>query len=190
MSAPDRERMEQAIAAFLDAAGLDRTSIHLQQTPQRVAAAWMDEFLDGYRRDPLAALGETYPAPPGRPGELVVVSNLSFRSACPHHLMPYRGTAHVAYVPGDRVVGFGKLGELLDALAHRLVLQEDLAREVAEAIQTGLGAQGAACALFANQACLQLRGEEQERAVTYADAYTGVLQTDASLRERFSRIIR
>lgn len=189
MSKPDRARMQAAVKAFLEAAGLDLGDVNLRETPERVAEAWAEEFLDGYQKDAASALGETYPVPAHGRGELVVVSGLEFHSACPHHLLPYRGIAHLAYVPGDRVVGFGRLSTLVDALAHRLVLQEDLARQIAEALVEHLGAKGAACAIRAEQACLRLRGEEQGHAMTYSESYAGVLATDAELRARFVRVV-
>ena len=189
MPLPDRTRMQQAVKEFLLAAGLDLADPNLLETPQRVAAAWADEFLDGYARTPAQALGESYPVPPSGVGELVIVSNLDFHSACPHHLLPYRGVAHLAYVPGDRVVGFGRLSELVDTLAHRLVLQEDLGREVAQALCRELGARGAACAIRGQQSCLQLRGEEQRHAETYSESFAGLLAESAELRARFARVV-
>ena len=181
--------MQASVKAFLEAAGLDLFDPNLAQTPERVAAAWADEFLDGYACTPAQALAETYPVPPGGRGNLVVVSGIEFHSACPHHLLPYRGVAHLAYVPNDRVVGFGRLSALVDALGHRLVLQEDLARQIAESLVGELGALGAACAIRAEQSCLRDRGEEQRRAVTYSECFAGVLQTDAELRVRFARVV-
>jgi GTP cyclohydrolase I len=174
--------MERAVADFLTAAGLDVTSAALAETPARVAEAWASGFLDGYRRTPKDALAETYPAPAGSRGELVVVTGFRFHSMCPHHLLPVEGRAHLAYVPGRRVVGFGRLGALVDTLAHRLVLQETLAREVAHALANELGSPATACVLEARQACLRARGEEQSDAVTHAEAYTGTLRKDGPLR--------
>jgi GTP cyclohydrolase I len=180
--APDLAGMERAVADFLTAAGLDVRSSDLAETPARVAAAWASGFLDGYHRTAAEALAETYPAPAGSRGELVVVTGLRFHSMCPHHLLPVEGRAHLAYVPGRRVVGFGRLGALLDTLAHRLILQETLAREVAHALATELGSPATACVLEAHQACLRVRGEEQSDAVTHAEAYTGTLRKDGPLR--------
>jgi len=190
MAKPDRARMQAAVRAFLEAAGLDASAdVNLRETPERVTEAWADEFLDGYQRSAKEALGETYPVPASGKGELVVVSGIAFHSACPHHLLPYRGVAHLAYVPNDRVVGFGKLSTLVDVLAHRLVLQEDLAREIANALVKELGALGAACAIRAEQACLRMRGEEQPHAVTYSESYAGSMASDAELRARFIRVV-
>ncbi len=178
----DAAAMQQAVRDFLVAAGLDLTDPNLAETPQRVTEAWLTDFLDGYRKSPRQTLGETYPAPPGNGRELVVVTGLRFHSMCPHHLLPFTGVAHVAYLPTDRVVGFGKLGSLLDLFAHRLILQEDLARQVARALMEGLGAAGAACVLKAEHACMRIRGGVQAEAVSHADAYEGLLQTDLELR--------
>lgn len=182
-SGPDVKGLERAVASFLQATGLDLSDPNLVQTPQRVAEAWATSFLDGYGKTPEEALGETYPAPAGSSGELVVVTDLRFHSMCPHHLLPYTGTAHVAYVPGKRVVGFGRLSALLDCFAHRLILQEELARQVARSLARVLGSPAAACILEAEQACLRLRGDHQRDAVTHAEAYEGRLREDGSLRQ-------
>lgn len=183
--------MKKAVHAFLVAAGLDPTGdANLAQTPERVSEAWSSEFLDGYQRTAAEALGELYPAPPGSSGEeLVVVTGLRFRSTCPHHLLPVEGRAHIAYVPRKFVVGFGRLSALVQVYAHRLILQEDLAREVALALAQVLKSPGTACLIEARQACLRLRGDEQDDAITHSEAYEGVLRRDKELRrELWARI--
>ncbi|MDY7224834.1 GTP cyclohydrolase I [Hyalangium rubrum] len=174
--------MAAAIKDFLRAAGLPLTDPNLTETPERVAEAWTSEFLDGYGRTAEEALGETFPAPPDSSGELVVVTDLRFHSMCPHHLLPYEGRAHVAYVPGKQVVGFGRLSALVDCFAHRLILQEDLARHVASSLARVLGSPATACILEAKQACLRMRGDKQRDAVTHAEAYEGRLRRDGPLR--------
>jgi GTP cyclohydrolase IA len=174
--------MAAAMTAFLRAAGVPLSDANLLGTPERVAEAWVTEFLDGYACTAEEALGETFPAPPDSSGELVVVTNLRFHSMCPHHLLPYEGVAHVAYVPGKQVVGFGRLSTLVDCFAHRLILQEDLARQVASSLARVLGSPATACILEAKQACLRLRGEKQHDAVTHAEAYEGRLRKDGALR--------
>ena len=180
--APDVDGMASAMRDFLRAAGLPLGDANLFGTPERVAEAWVSEFLDGYRRTPEEALGESFPAPPDSSGELVVVTDLRFHSMCPHHLLPYEGRAHVAYVPGKQVVGFGRLSALVDCFAHRLILQEDLARLVAGSLARVLGSPATACILEAKQACLRLRGDKQRDAVTHAEAYEGRLRKDGALR--------
>jgi len=186
---PDLEAMRRAVQQFLVASGLPPDDPELRDTPSRVAEAWVENFLDGYGRDPDSVLSERIPVPEGSRGELVVVTGLRFHSMCPHHLLPVEGRAHLAYVPGEFVVGFGRLAALLDTWAHRLILQETLARGVARSLATGLESPGSACIIEAHQACLRVRGEEQRDAVTHAEAYEGVLRKDGMLRrELWARI--
>ena len=174
----------RAVSSFLDAvlpAGA-RRSPDLAGTPERVAEAWERDLLDGYAQDPAAILGEAMPA---RGRDLVAVTGIDFHSMCPHHLLPSRGVAHVGYVPGKKVVGFGQIARLVDCFAHRLVLEEDLARQVAEALVRHLGARGAACLLDAEQSCLSVRGERRARARAHAQCLLGALDRDARLQHRF-----
>lgn len=179
---PDRAGMARAVGDFLRAAGLDLRDPHLEQTPERVAEAWLESFLDGYATTPEAALGERFAAPEGSAGELVIVTGLRFHSMCPHHLLPVSGRAHVAYMPAKEVVGFGRLSALVDCFAHRLILQEDLARNIARSLAQVLGSPATACILEAEQGCLRLRGDHQRDAVTHAEAYEGKLRKDGPLR--------
>lgn len=181
--------MKRAVADFLRAAGLDaKTDPNLRETPERVTAAWAGEFLTGYSQTVAEALSDRFPV--SRPGdqELVVVTNLHFRSMCPHHLMPYSGVAHLAYLPKKEVVGFGRLAALIDVFAHRLVLQEELARQIARALMTELDSAGAACLIRAEQTCFRLRGEEQHEAVTFSEAYEGALKKKALRAELWARL--
>jgi GTP cyclohydrolase I len=174
--------MASAVRDFLRASGVPLTDPNLADTPERVTKAWVNEFLNGYARTPEEALGKRYPAPPNSSGELVLVTDLWFHSTCPHHLLPYEGRAHVAYVPGKEVVGFGRLSALVDCFAHRLILQEDLARQVASSLARVLGSPATACILVAKQDCLRLRGDQQRDAVTHVEAYEGRLRKDGPLR--------
>jgi len=177
--------MADAVRAFLRAAGLDPArNPELAQTPALVAGAWADEFLDGYRLDPRAILAERMPvAQSGQ--ELVVLSRLSFTSVCPHHLLPYGGRAHIAYVPSRQVVGFGQVVRLLDCFAHRLILQEDLARSIAGVLVRILKARGAGVVLEAEQVCLALRGGRRRGSRVTCEAWAGSLRLDGELRQRF-----
>lgn len=177
--------MARAVRAFLGAAGLPLTG-ELVGTPGRVAEAWAHDFLDGYRSSPAEALG---PLLPVSDAGLVCVTGLDFHSTCPHHLLPYRGLAHLAYLPGRGVVGFSRLGRLVDVLAHRLVLQETLARQIAEALAAGTGALGTGCVLEAEQACVTCRGGPRSRARTASEAFVGRLARRPELRASFQRSI-
>jgi GTP cyclohydrolase I len=163
-----------------------RRSEALALTPKRVTEAWLGDLLDGYRRDPAAILADAIPS---RERDLVAVTGIDFHSICPHHLLPSRGVAHVAYVPGDRIAGFGQIVQLVDALAHRFVLQEDLARGVADALVRHLGARGAACILDAEQLCMTVRGGRRPHARAHTDAFVGVMRKDEALQRRFLRLV-
>lgn len=184
----DRAGMRAAVEQFLRAAGVDLAASDLRDTPRRVADAWADELLAGYRSSAAAALAEVFPVSAPSDRELVVVADLAFGSMCPHHLLPYSGVAHIAYVPGSSVVGFGRIAALLDVFARRLVLQEELARQVARSLSVELGSQGAACLIEAEQSCLRLRGERQHEARTFSEAYEGVLKEPALRAELWARL--
>jgi GTP cyclohydrolase I len=178
------------VEAFLDALDLPpavRAGGDLRGTPARVAEAWFGDLLDGYRSEPSEILAD---ATPSQARELVTVTGIDFHSVCPHHLLPSRGVAHVAYLPGGRLVGFGQIVRLVDALAHRLVLEEDLAGQVAESLVRHAGARGAACLLDAEQLCLTVRGARRPRARTHAEAYAGTMARDGAARRRFLSLVR
>ncbi|MBX7113956.1 MAG: GTP cyclohydrolase I [Myxococcaceae bacterium] len=174
--------MEKAVSDFLAATGVDVDDPNLRDTPRRVTQAWLNDFVDGYQKDAATILEGTFPSSRKASRELVVVTGLEFTSICPHHLLPYSGVAHLAYLPGKKVVGFGRLSALLEMFAHRMVLQEDLANNVARELSSHLGSRGAACILEAKQACLRVRGARQHDAWTHAEAYEGMLKKDGALR--------
>lgn len=167
----DLARLERVFAAFLRAARVPLDDPELVGTPRRAALAWAEEFVDGYRHTPAEALGE--PSPAARGGGVVVVTGLDFTGVCPHHLLPYRGVAHLAYLPRKHVAGFGRLATLVDVLAHRLTLQEVLAGQLATALVEELGAAGGAAVLSAEQTCLSMRGEKRARSRTVVEAMAG-----------------
>jgi GTP cyclohydrolase I len=185
LPAPAQALAAEAISRFLDALSLPpevRRSADLAETPSRVAEAWARDLVDGYGQDPAALLAEAIPS---RSRGLVAVTGIGFHSMCPHHLLPSRGVAHVAYLPAGRVVGFGQVVRLVDALAHRLVLLEDLAAAIAEALVGHLGARGAGVVLDAEQTCMTVRGERRASSRTHAEAFAGALDRDGPARRRF-----
>lgn len=185
----DRAKMEEAIRLFLEGCGVDLEDPNVRDTPRRVAEAWAEEFLDGYERSAREVLGDFYEERKPEADEMVVVTSIDFQSMCPHHLLPYRGVAHVAYLPAGKIVGFSRLARLVDVHSHRLILQETLAREIAESIEGELGARGAAVILEAEQSCMTLRGERRSSARTITEAFTGGFAERGDLRERFVRRI-
>lgn len=183
-----KEKLEAAFAGVLDALALPpaaRADPELAGTPRRAAEAWWSDLADGYRMDPAAILRGSMDKVGS---DLVAVTGIDFHSICPHHLLPYRGLAHVAYVPAGRVVGFGQLARLVDCFAHRLVIEEKLARDIAQALMDNLGAKGAAVVLDAEQQCLSIRGEKRRRSRAHAECFLGALD-DGKLQRRFLRMV-
>jgi GTP cyclohydrolase I len=171
-----------AVSDFLDALNLPaavRRSVDLEGTPERVAEAWRDELLDGYATRPRDVLAESSRS---TSRSLVAVTGIEYHSVCPHHLLPSRGVAHIGYLPGGRLAGFGQLARLVDALAHRLVLQEELAGQIAQALVDHLGARGAGCVLEAEHLCLTVRGERRPQARAHAEGWAGSMARDPAAR--------
>jgi GTP cyclohydrolase I len=180
--AADVARMADAIRQWLHACGLDPAHADLATTPERVARVWASEFLDGYATDPAAVLGELVvgEADP----DVVVVAGLRFHAMCPHHLFPYRGLAHVAYLPKGKLVGFGRLGKLVECFAHRLTLQERITHQIAEALMQHLGARGAGVVLEAEQMCLALPGDKHDTSAVTTSAFLGEAAERPDVRAR------
>ena len=116
-----------------------------------------------------------------------MASQLEFHSMCPHHLLPYKGVAAVGYVAEKSVVGFGKIAEALDALAHRLILQEVLVHRLCDAVTEALGPRGAGVVISAEHGCMQVRGRRQARSRILVEAWSGVFEQDAGLRATLAR---
>jgi len=171
--------MARAIDRFLEAAGFDiEAEAHLGRSGERVADAWSRDLLEGYDVEPAQALGEPFPEPSG---DLVLVKDIEFVSACPHHLMPYTGVAHIAYVPDSLAVGFSGVVRLLDCVAHRLTLQEWLTRDVTETLMEVLRPRGAACLIEATPMCVLARGVRRPCRIA-STSFLGVFADDGDLR--------
>lgn len=182
----DGPAFERAVADLLRACGVPPEGAHTGKTPRRVRELWEKRLLGGYALDPAEVLGPGFDDPRE---DMVVVRGIAVHGVCPHHLVPFRGTAHVAYIPGGRLHGFGRIARLVDAIGHRLTYQEWMTRDIADALVTHGLAQGAACVIEAEQLCLLL-GEDRrgdERVVT--QAFSGRFNTDAQLRAEFMQAI-
>ena len=182
----DPEAFERAVNALLVACGVAPDSVHTGRTAQRVRDLWQKRLLGGYAIAPAEALGEGFA---DARTDMVVVRGIAVHGVCPHHLVPFRGVAHVAYIPGGRLHGFGRIARMVDAIGHRFTYQEWMTRDIAEALVTHGHAQGAACIIEAEQLCLLL-GEDRrgdERVVT--QAFTGVFQDDPQTRNEFLRAV-
>jgi GTP cyclohydrolase I len=175
--------LRAAVEALLRAAGRDvDKDPDLARTPERVAEVWQREFLAGYDMDPAHILGE--PVLGEADPDVVVVGGLRFHAMCPHHLLPYRGVAHVAYLPAGKLVGFGRLADLVECFTKRLTLQERATHQIAEALWHGLGARGAGCVIEAEQLCLALPGERHDQSGVVTSAFVGEMRERPDLKAR------
>ncbi len=190
--AVDRARISELVRELLEAIGEDPDRPGLRQTPARVADSWA-EFFAGVGEDAGAPLAHTIsvsrgPAPDTLPSGAVMVRDISFRSMCEHHLLPFRGHAHVAYLPGEEVVGLGALPRVIDILAARPQVQERLGEQVADAIDHALDARGVLVILDAVHECVTMRGGRQPDASTVTIAARGVY-TDPAARAELVALI-
>ncbi len=182
-STSDEAGLRVAIEAMLRACGLDpSTDGDLIHTPERVARLWQREFLTGYGMDPAAILGD--PVVGEKDPDVVVVAGLRFHAMCPHHLLPYRGQAHVAYIPRGKLAGFGRLADLVDCHTRRLTLQERATHQIADALWRGLGAAGAGCVMEAEQMCLSIPGEKHDEAAVVTSAFVGEMSERPDIKSR------
>ncbi|SFN71268.1 GTP cyclohydrolase I [Mycetocola miduiensis] len=170
----DSKRIQRAVTELLLAIGEDPARAGLVRTPERVAEAY-EEFFGGLTEDPLALLADAVPVDDNGPGEAVVVRDITFRSICEHHLLPFLGVAHVAYLPRNRIVGLGRIPRVVDTLASRPQLQERLTEEIANTLEHGLDARGVLVVLDAVHGCVSARGSRQEAASTLTLASRGEL---------------
>ncbi|MDQ4138590.1 MAG: GTP cyclohydrolase I [Actinomycetota bacterium] len=171
---------EAAVADLLRALGRDVASPHLADTPRRVAAAYAELLT------PRDASWTTFPNEDGY-DELVLVENIPFSSLCAHHLLPFRGVAHIGYVPAGRILGLSKLARGLEQFARDLQVQERLTAQTADWLMETLDPLGAGVVLEAEHLCMSLRGVQAAGAVTRTEAFRGVLREPGPQRERFSR---
>jgi GTP cyclohydrolase I len=170
----DTGRIEAAVAEILAAIGEDTGRPGLASTPQRVAQSYSD-FFSGLGVDPVDHLRSTVELGSDELSELVLLRDIEFRSICEHHLLPFLGVAHVAYVPGKRVVGLGKLPRVVETLASRPQLQERLTEEIADALEEGLDPKGVLVVIDAVHGCVWARGARQARSSTVTMASRGSL---------------
>jgi GTP cyclohydrolase I len=173
-TAIDSARIRHAVGEILAAIGEDTARPGLADTPERVAQAYT-EFFAGVGVDPLTHLARTLPAEAGERGELVLLRNVEFRSVCEHHLLPFTGVAHLAYVPRERIVGLGSLPRVVGTLAARPQLQERLTEEIADTLQRGLDPLGVLVVLDAVHDCMTTRGSRQAHSSTVTLATRGSL---------------
>lgn len=179
------EAMKPHVSALLELMGEDPQREGLLKTPLRVAKAMM-ALTKGYDMDPVATLNsakfkEDY-------NQMVIVKDIQFYSLCEHHLLPFYGKAHVAYIPDGYICGLSKIPRVVDIFSHRLQVQERLTIQIKEAIEEALHPQGVMVVLEGEHMCMQMRGVEKQHSLTTTSAFSGAFN-QAKTREEFLQLI-
>src|ERR1700753_1763263 len=174
----DLPRIEKAVREILLAIGEDPDREGLKKTPARVARSY-DELMAGLREDPRAHLKTVFHE---RYDEIVLLRDIEFHSLCEHHLLPFTGRAHVAYLPDGKVVGLSKLARLVEGYARRPQVQERLTTQIADALMEELHPIGAACVIEATHTCMTIRGVKKHGSTMVTSALRGIFKDNAASR--------
>ena len=172
------EAAERAVADLLVALGQNPGDEHMRETPRRVAAAYSEMLT------PRSFSLTTFPNDEGY-DELVVARDIPFHSLCQHHMLPFKGVAHVGYLPGDRILGLSKLARVVELFARDLQVQERLTKQVADWLQEHLSPKGVGVVLEAEHLCMSLRGVQAAGSLTVTSAVHGLLREDPRSRSEF-----
>ena len=181
------EEAEQAFVKIIKYIGEDPTREGLLSTPKRLVKAFK-EYFKGYQEDPKKILAKTFGDVEGY-DDMVVQKNISLQSHCEHHMAPIIGVAHVAYIPGERVVGLSKLARVVEVFSKRLQTQERLTMQIAKTLMKALDAKGVAVSIDATHQCMTMRGIKKEQASTVTNYYLGKFKEDLSYQNRYLRFI-
>lgn len=178
----DFTKLEQAISLMLDAFGENPKRHGLEHTPERVARMYA-ELLAGYREDPIAMVNDaifevTY-------DEMVIVRDIEFFSLCEHHMLPFMGRAHVAYIPNGTVIGLSKIPRIVDLFARRLQVQERMTRQIADLLNALLKPRGVAVVVEGLHLCSMMRGVRKHDARMTTSAMLGAFRNNLATREEF-----
>src|SRR5690606_13716033 len=178
--------MESAFATIIQSVGEDLNRDGLRDTPKRAAKAF--EFLtQGYRQSVEEIVNNALFE--SDCNEMVVVNNIELYSMCEHHMLPFIGRAHVAYLPQGKVLGLSKIARIVDMFARRLQIQETLTVQIAETIQSVTGAAGVGVIIEAKHLCMMMRGVEKQNSVMRTSAMRGTFRTDSATRSEFLSLV-
>ncbi len=184
---PSRSEAERAVRTLIAWAGDDPLREGLVETPHRVASAF-GEFFGGYGQDPSAILGKTFKNVGGY-DDMILERDIPFSSHCEHHMVPFVGRAHIAYMPRDGVVGLSKLVRLVEVYARRLQTQENLTAQIIDALDEAIEPRGAAVMLEAEHMCMTMRGVRAHGVLTVTHRFSGVFAEDRSEQDRFYTLL-
>ena len=185
---PSRADAEQAVRTLIEFIGENPDREGVEETPKRVVKAF-EEYFRGYNLNAQEILAKTFKEVGGYDGP-VLVRNIAIESRCEHHLAPFIGHAHIAYVPNGRVVGLSKLARLVEVYANRMQTQERLTSEIAGALDKYLKPKGVAVLIEAEHFCMKLRGVNEDCAETVTTRFLGSYKKDAAARESFLKMVR
>lgn len=181
----DQGRIETAVREILLAVGEDPDREGLRETPARVARMYAEMFA-GLRRDPREHLQKTFTQ---KYDEMVLVKDIGFESMCEHHLLPFFGKAHIAYLPNGKIVGLSKLARVVEVLARRPQVQERMTEELADLLMHELGARGVAVVLEASHTCMTIRGIRKAQSICTTSAMRGGFKTHESTRTELMALV-
>lgn len=181
-----QQQIEEHIHAILNLLGEDAQREGLLKTPTRVAKA-MKNLTCGYEQDPAAILNSAKFNEDYR--QMVIVRDINFYSLCEHHMLPFYGKVHVAYIPDGQVTGLSKIARVVDCFSHRLQIQERMTKQIRECIQEALSPLGVMVVVEAQHMCMQMRGVEKQGSITTTSDFCGAFN-QAKTREEFLQLIR
>lgn len=182
----DAERIRKAVTEMLEAIGEDPGRPGLQGTPDRVARMYQDIF-GGDRQDVAEILGKAHELDHD---EMVLVKDIHFYSMCEHHMLPFFGVCHIAYLPDNRrIVGISKLARIVDVFSRKLQIQEHFTTEIADAIMTHVRPKGVGVVVKARHLCMEMRGVRKPGASTVTSVVRGIFRSDIRTREEFLKLI-
>ena len=184
---PTQAQAEDAVRTLLCWAGDDPSREGLLDTPRRVTKSYL-EFFKGYGQDPKEILSRTFQDVEGY-DEMIVLRDINFDSYCEHHMVPFTGRAHVAYIPGNSVVGISKLARLVDVYAKRLQIQEKLTAQIATTLNEVLKPRGVAVVVEATHMCMTTRGVHKHGTVMQTSHLLGLFRSDSRTRQEFFSLL-
>ena len=181
----DQKKIEEAVKLFLEGIGEDISREGLKDTPGRIARM-CEELYGGMEEDASVHLSKTFSVDSS---EMVIEKDITFYSTCEHHILPFYGKAHIAYIPDGKVVGLSKLARTVEVFARRLQLQEQLTGQIADALMESMQPKGALVMIEAEHMCMTMRGIKKPGSRTITLARRGVFESAPALEERFFRML-